>query len=423
MPFRLCNAVATFERMMDNLLHHLKWTMCLCYLDDIIVFSETFNDHLQRLRRVLKCIQDAGLVLNFKKCVFGSRQINIFWNLVSEEGIMPNPGKVRAVQNFPAPKNICDIRSFLGLCSYYRQFIKNFCLKARPLQELLKSDSNFTWGSNQKESFERLKTALMSKPVLGLFDEKAPTELHADASSYGLAAVLVQIHKGKEKGIAYASRTLTKAERNYSMTDRECLAFASQKHTIEFGSTSFGQDCIGVYVTTSCIAESVKGGNLPQKPPGLLIPITPASVPFQCVGIDLLGRFPKSTKGNKWIIVCADYLSHFTVTKVLPTAEAVEVAIFITEEIVLKHGAPRTIVTDCGKVFESKLVSELDQLCSSKHRKTTGYHPQTNGLTKLWRICFQSGVTYNVGMDKRDTTLDSPGEIVLYLGPMMRSGT
>ncbi|GFS34772.1 transposon Ty3-I Gag-Pol polyprotein [Trichonephila inaurata madagascariensis] len=117
--------------------------MCLCYLDDIIVFSETFDDHLQRLRSVLKCIQDAGLVLNPKKCVFGSRQIKILGHLVSEEGIMPDPGK-------------------------------DFCLKAQPLQELLKNDSKFTWGSDQKESFEKLKTALTSEPVLGLFDEKAP---------------------------------------------------------------------------------------------------------------------------------------------------------------------------------------------------------------------------------------------------------
>ncbi|GFQ89354.1 retrovirus-related Pol polyprotein from transposon 297 [Trichonephila clavata] len=141
MPFGLCNAPATFERMMDNLLRHIKWTMCLCYLDDIIVFSETFDDHLQRLRSVLKCLQDAGLILN-PKCMFGSRQIKILGHLVSEEGIMADPEKARALQNFPVRKNIRDVRSFLGLCSYYRRFIKDFCLKAQPLQELLKMIPN-----------------------------------------------------------------------------------------------------------------------------------------------------------------------------------------------------------------------------------------------------------------------------------------
>ncbi|GFY45617.1 retrovirus-related Pol polyprotein from transposon 297 [Trichonephila inaurata madagascariensis] len=105
--------------------------MCLCYLDDIIVFSETFDDHLQRLRNVLKCIQDAGLVLNPKKCVFGSRQIKILEHLVSEEGIMPDPGKVRAVQNFPAPKSICDVRimlllPYLGFAKLYDRIRKRF---------------------------------------------------------------------------------------------------------------------------------------------------------------------------------------------------------------------------------------------------------------------------------------------------------
>ncbi|GFV51474.1 hypothetical protein TNCV_844131 [Trichonephila clavipes] len=155
MPLGLCNAPATVERMMDNLLRHLKWTMCLCYLDDVIVFSETFKDHDQRIRSILKCIQDAGLVLNPKKCVFGSRQIKISGHLVSEEGIMLDPGKIRAVQNFPFPKNIRDARSFLGLCSYYRRFIKDFCLKAQSLQEHLKNDSKFTWGSDHKTNPSR----------------------------------------------------------------------------------------------------------------------------------------------------------------------------------------------------------------------------------------------------------------------------
>ncbi|GFR06175.1 retrovirus-related Pol polyprotein from transposon 17.6 [Trichonephila clavata] len=199
MSFGLCNAPATFEQMMDNLLRHLKWTMCLCYLDNIIVFSETFNDHLQCLWSVLKCTQDAGPILNPKKCVFGSRQIKILGHLVSEEGIMPDPEKARAVQNLPVPKNMSDVRSFLGLCSYHRRFIKDFCLKAQPLKELLKNDSKFTWGSDQNESYKKLKRALTSEPVLGLFDEKAPIKLQADASGYGLGAVLVQTLKGKKK--------------------------------------------------------------------------------------------------------------------------------------------------------------------------------------------------------------------------------
>ncbi|GFU17019.1 retrovirus-related Pol polyprotein from transposon 412 [Trichonephila clavipes] len=173
MPFGLCNAPATFERMMDNLLRHFKWTMCLCYLDDIIVFSETFEDHLIRLRLVLKCLQEAGLKLNSKKCL-----------------LLP----------------------------------KKFLLSRRTLQSLLKSGVEFHWGPEEVEAFNSLKKALTSDPVLGMYDERASTEIHTDASGYGIGAVLVQIQNNVEKVIAYASRTLTKAEKNYSTTERECLA-------------------------------------------------------------------------------------------------------------------------------------------------------------------------------------------------------
>ncbi|GFX17366.1 transposon Tf2-9 polyprotein [Trichonephila clavipes] len=224
MPFGLCNAPATFERMMDNLLRHFKWTMRLCYLDDIIVFSETFEDHLIRLRLVLKCLQEAGLKLNSKKCLFAAQEKKILGHLVSSNGVRPDPDKIKAVRNFPTPKNIHDIRSFLDLCSYFRRFIKGFCYLAEPLQSSLKSGVEFHWGPEEVEAFNSLKKALTSDPVLGMYDERASTEIHTDASGYGIGAVLVQIQNNVEKVIAYASRTLTKAEKNYSTTERECLA-------------------------------------------------------------------------------------------------------------------------------------------------------------------------------------------------------
>ncbi|GBM04752.1 Retrovirus-related Pol polyprotein from transposon 297, partial [Araneus ventricosus] len=175
MPFGLCNAPATFERAMDNLLRHLKWQMCLCYLDDIVVFSQTFPEHLERLCCVLRCIQEAELILNPKKCLFGAKEIKILSHLVSGEGIKPDPDKIKAVQDFPTPKNIQDVKSFLGLCSYYRRFIKDFCHRARPLQVLLKNNSKFMWTALQEEAFGDLKSALISEPILSLFDETAPT--------------------------------------------------------------------------------------------------------------------------------------------------------------------------------------------------------------------------------------------------------
>ncbi|GFS62253.1 retrovirus-related Pol polyprotein from transposon 17.6 [Trichonephila clavipes] len=156
---------------------------------------------------------EAGLKLNSKKCLFAAQEVKILGHLVSSNGVRPDPDKIKAVRNFPTPKNIHDIRSFLGLCSYFRRFIKGFCYLAEPLQSLLKSGVEFHWGPEEVEAFNSLKKALTSDPVLGMYDERASTEIHTDASGYGIGAVLVQIQNNVEKVIAYASRTLTKAER------------------------------------------------------------------------------------------------------------------------------------------------------------------------------------------------------------------
>ncbi|GFX19047.1 retrovirus-related Pol polyprotein from transposon opus [Trichonephila clavipes] len=457
MPFGLCNAPATFERMMDNLLRHFKWTMCLCYLDDIIVFSETFEDHLIRLRLVLKCLQEAGLKLNSKKCLFAAQEVKILGHLVSSNGVRPDPDKIKDVRNFPTPKNIHDIRSFLGLCSYFRRFIKGFCYLAEPLRSLLKSGVEFHWGPEEVEAFNSLKKALTSDPVLGMYDERASTEIHTDASGYGIGAVLVQIQNNVEKVIAYASRTLTKAEKNYSTTERgmSCHRMGYQQISKSsgrgngntrqiFSSHDEYEPCDGtekgsrpceiktfeqliqneefrfidgilcrknfdpdgklwlsvipkhlrvdilrhfhdaptaghlgfaktydrirkrfywpgmyrnvVRYVMHC-RECQRRKSVPQRPPGRLVPIPPAIAPFHRIGIDLLGRFPKSAHGNKWIIVCTDYSTRYAITKALPTAEVAEIAKFLLEEIVLRHGAPRVIITDRGAVFRSRLVS------------------------------------------------------------------
>ncbi|GFU66404.1 transposon Ty3-I Gag-Pol polyprotein [Trichonephila clavipes] len=121
--------------------------------------------------------------------------------------------------------------------------------------------------------------------------------------------------------------------------------------------------------------ECQRRKSVPQRPPGRLVPIPPAIAPFHRIGIDLLGRFPKSAHGNKWIIVCTDYSTRYAITKALPTAEVDEIAKFLLEEIVLRHGAPRVIITDRGAVFRSRLVSSLVDLCNIDHRFTTAYHP------------------------------------------------
>lgn len=223
-PFGLSNAPATFERMMDTVLRGLTWRTCLCYLDDVIVFSGSFNEHLHRLEEVLNCFLTANWQLNTKKCIFAARQIQVLGHIISADGIRPDPSKLQAVSEFPSPKNLKDLRSFLGLCTYFRKFIPGFSHIAEPLNTVLRKNTAFQWNRPQSNAFQALKTALTTVPVLGHFVPGSDTEIRTDASGHGLGAVLAQNISGVQRVIAYASRTLTKSERNYTITERECLA-------------------------------------------------------------------------------------------------------------------------------------------------------------------------------------------------------
>ncbi|UYV65989.1 hypothetical protein LAZ67_3006074 [Cordylochernes scorpioides] len=224
MPFGLCNAPATFERNMENMLGNLRWQICLCYLDDVIIYSPDFPTHLKRLEAVFRCFRESNLRLNDKKCRFDFEELEILGYITSKHGIKPAEHNIKAVRNFPRPKKVKEVQSFLGMCSYYRKFIKDFSKIADPLTNLIKKSVSFTWTERQEEAFQTLKTALLSPPILGHFNPNAPTYVHTDASNIGIGATLVQDIGGEEKVISYLSRTLSKAEQNYSTTEKECLA-------------------------------------------------------------------------------------------------------------------------------------------------------------------------------------------------------
>ncbi|UYV70456.1 K02A2.6-like [Cordylochernes scorpioides] len=372
----------------------LKWTICLCYLDDIIVFSDGFEEHLRRLQLVLNCLKKAGLCLNSKKCKFGAKTITVLGHEVSENGIRPDQEKIRAVRDFATPRSLKEVRSFLGLLSYYCRFIPNYAHVAQPLNDLLKKDSAFNWNQEEQNAFEALKSSLISEPTLGHFDYSSPTEIHTDASNYGIGAVLVQIQKGKERAIAYASRTLNKAEKNYSTTERECLAIIWAIN--KFRPYVFGQPFTIVTDHHSlCWLTNLKD-------PWHLQPIPVPEVAFEKVGMDLLGRFPTSEGGNRWIIVCTDYLTKYAITKALPTSESMEVAKFFIEDVILKHGAPRELITDRGRNFTSSMISDLNNQCRITHRKTTAYHPQTNGLTERLNKTIADMLSMYVDVNQKD---------------------
>lgn len=540
---------------MDTVLAELKWQTCLVYLDDVVVFSTHFDEHLRRLETVLEAIKSSGLTLKTEKCHFAYEELKVLGHIVSGSGVHPDPQKTAAIARFPQPADKKAVRRFLGICAYYRRFVKGFSQLAEPLMRLTHDDVPFTWESEQADAFRELQQRLQSPPLLAHYDENAETAVHTDASSVGLGAVLVQHQNGLEQVIAYASRALSKAEKNYSTTERECLAIVwaiskfrpylygkpfkviTDHHSLcwlaslkdpsgrlarwslrlqEFdfivlhksGRKHSDADCLSrapvdpppentddedtflcaisastfaqqqradpdlnklidylegkttivprVFkrgVSTFCLRNDMlvkknfapnkaqyllvvptalrdeilqaahdepTSGHLgftrtlgriheryfwprlatnvahyvrtcrecqrrkapPTRPSGLLKPIEPPMQPFQQVGMDLLGPFPTSATGNKWIIVATDYLTRFAETQALPSGTCMEVARFFVHAILLRHGAPEVVITDRGTAFTAELMQAILHFSQTAHRRTTAYHPQTNGLTE-----------------------------------------
>lgn len=224
MPFGLSNAPATFQRLMNTVLAGLTHNCCMVYLDDIVVASPTFDQHLSDLGRVLRRLSNAGLSLKLAKCHFCTQKLLYLGYLVTREGIGPDEGKVAAINDFPTPKTVKNVRQFLGMTSYYRRFISGYARIAEPMIALMREDAPFVWSTECQESFDHLKQKLISAPVLVLPDFSKAFTVHTDACDVGLGAALTQTgENGHERAIAFASRTLHKVERPYSTSEKECL--------------------------------------------------------------------------------------------------------------------------------------------------------------------------------------------------------
>jgi hypothetical protein len=198
MPFGLATAPGTFQRLMDMVLSGLTFEMCMVYLDDIIVFSNTFEEHIDRLAQVFQRIKEAGLKLKPSKCHLFACSVEFLGHVVSEQGIQTTEEKIETVKNWPVPKNLMESRSFVGLCSYYRRFIKDFSKIAGPLYALTKKNATFAWGPEQQAAFEELKSKLISAPILRIPRDEGLYIIDTDASDQGLGAVLSQVQDNQE---------------------------------------------------------------------------------------------------------------------------------------------------------------------------------------------------------------------------------
>ena len=225
LPFGLCNAPATFQRLMNTVLAGLIYKTCAVYLDDIVIASPTFEQHLMDLDEVLSRLRAAGLSLKLAKCQFCLSELSFLGYKVTSLGIHPDADKVAAVTEFKVPTNAKHVRQFLGLTGYYRRFVHNYAQIAEPLFALTKQDTPFAWDSSCQSAFDVLKGCITSAPILRFPDFMRPFFIHTDACDAGLGAALMQRDdEGRDIAVAYASRALHKSEKPYSTPEKECLA-------------------------------------------------------------------------------------------------------------------------------------------------------------------------------------------------------
>lgn len=591
LPFGICNSPGTFQRVMTHVLRGLEWDICLVYIDDLIIFSRSFDEHLLHLEQVFKRLREANLRLKPSKCHFVKPEVEYLGHVVSADGLKPNPAKIRSVKEFPVPTNTTGVKAFLGLCNYYRRFIKGFAQIASPINKITSKNVKFEWTPECQKAFETLKGALVSAPVLSYPDFELPFQLYVDASQTGIGLTLGQIIDGKDVVIAYAGRDLNRAERNYSATEREALAVIDgikrfqpylygRKFTIHTDHNAlkwlmsikdptgrvarwslliqqFDFDIVhkpGVLNTNAdalsrrpygtCHLNALESAGLQTKqiiefqrkdpnigeiieylereqlpadnvrakrilltedvyfldehdllhhldltakrgrkgchaqlvlPPPLrfevlvnahddltgghlgvfktyeklrdryywkgmykdvehwvrscqdcqtrkkprnnhrapLLPI-PVSAPWERLAMDVLGPLPVTLNGARYIVVFVEFLTKWPEIFPVKNIDAVTIARLITDEIIPRHGAPRTLLSDRGQNFLSNLVREVCKLYSIKKLNTTAYHPQCDGLVERLNSTLCQTLSMFVSRSQKDWDLFIPAALLAF---------
>ncbi|KAJ0715116.1 putative nucleotidyltransferase, Ribonuclease H [Helianthus annuus] len=217
MPFGLTNAPAVFMDLMNRVSKPYLDKFVVVFIDDILIYSKTKDEHEQHLRAILELLKKEKLYAKFSKCEFWLREVQFLGHVVNGDGIHVDPTKIEAIKNWETPKTPTEIRQSLGLAGYYRRFIEDFSKIAQPLTSLTQKDKKFDWGIKQEEAFQLLKDKLCNAPILSLPEGTNDFVVYCDASRQGLGCVLMQ----RQKVIAYASRQLKVHEKNYTTHDLE----------------------------------------------------------------------------------------------------------------------------------------------------------------------------------------------------------
>lgn len=226
LPFGLKTAPAIFQRILSNILRKYKLTnFAVNYIDDILIFSKSFEEHINHLKQLLEAIQTEGFRLKFTKCTFASDSIKYLGHIIQNNSIKPVKDNLISIKNFPIPKTQKNVRQFLGKINFYHEYIPKSAIILDPLHNLLRKNQKFNWSEECQKSFEKIKSLLCSQPILEIFDKDLPINIYTDASIEGVGAILKQVQiNGKEKPVAYFSKKLNETQKKKKAIFLECLA-------------------------------------------------------------------------------------------------------------------------------------------------------------------------------------------------------
>jgi len=235
MFFGLCNSPATFQTMMDDIFDDLIMEgVVVVYLDDILIFMETLEEHWKVTRRVMELLRKNNLFLKPKKCKFEKTEVEYLGVIISQNSVKMDPVKVAGVTEWPIPSNRKEVQSFLGFTNFYRRFIQGFSHLAHPLFDLTQKDTEWRWGAEEQSAFDSLKEQITTAPILALPDNSRPFWIEVDSSDFTTGAILSQQSPEDNKWhpVAFLSKSLSPVERNYEIHDKEMLAIVRAFSTL-----------------------------------------------------------------------------------------------------------------------------------------------------------------------------------------------
>ncbi|GKA97468.1 reverse transcriptase domain-containing protein [Tanacetum coccineum] len=403
MPFGLCNPPATFQHCMTAIFHELLEDSMEVFMDDFSVFGSSFDHCLKNLERMLKRCEETNLVLNWEKCHFMVKEGIVLGHKVSGFGIKVDKAKIKAISKLPYPTNVKAIRSFLGHAGFYRRLIKDFSQDTRPMTQLLVKDAPFNFSKECIQAFDTLKRELTHAPIMIKLDWSLPFEIMYDASNYAIGAVLGQRIDKHFKPIHYTSKTMTKAQENYTTTEKELLfdikirdkkgtENLAADHLSRLENPDLGKltrvEIRDLFLEDQLMAisdknnepcmltESYEDAWLEMKQHKFFNSVkadhsndTMALAP----PIDFMGPFP-SSNGNKYILVAIDYVSKWVEAQAFPTSDARNN--YQMEKAMKRYGVV--------------------------HRFSTAYHPQTNGHVKNTNREIKRILKKTIGNNRKD---------------------